>query len=84
MAMTPIAARRPLERAERYSAAEIADVTGVAFRQAGERLRIDLLRALDGVSRPVASTLLHVGAGAEYPILDYRWSAAGGWPRRRA
>jgi hypothetical protein len=68
--------RRTLGRAEKYSEAEIADVTGVAFRQTDEKLRIGLLRVLDGVDWPVASTLLHVGVSADYPILDFRalWS----------
>ena len=68
--------KRTIGKAKKYSEAEIADVTGVAFRQSDEKLRICLLRALDGVDWPVASTLLHVGVTADYPILDYRalWS----------
>lgn len=68
--------RRTLGQARKYSESEIADVTGVAFRQGDEKLRICLLRALDGVDWPVASTLLHVGLSADYPIMDFRalWS----------
>jgi hypothetical protein len=68
--------RRTIRHAEKYTDAEIADVTGVAFRQTDEKLRICLLRALDGVDWPVASTLLHVGLSADYPIIDFRalWS----------
>lgn len=67
---------RTIGLAEKYTDAEIADVTGVAFRQENEKLRICLLRALDGVSWPVASTLLHVGLDPSYPIIDFRalWS----------
>jgi hypothetical protein len=67
---------RTIRHAEKYSDAEIADVTGVAFRQTDEKLRVDLLRALDGVDWPVASTLLHVGVSSDYPIIDLRalWS----------
>jgi hypothetical protein len=74
--------RRTLGRVQKYSEAQIADVTGVAFRQTDEKLRVDLLRALDGVDWPVASTLLHVGAGADYPILDFRalWSLGSTMP----
>jgi hypothetical protein len=74
--------RRTLGRAEKYSEAEIADVTGVAFRQTDEKLRICLLRALDGVDWPVASTLLHVGVSVDYPILDFRalWSLGSTMP----
>ena len=73
---------RTLRHAEKYSEAEIADVTGVAFRQTDEKLRICLLRALDGVDWPVASTLLHVGLSPEYPILDFRalWSLSSTMP----
>ena len=68
--------RRTLGRAEKYTEEEIADVTGVAFRQRDEKLRVCLLRVLDGVDWPVASTLLHVGCDPSYPILDFRavWS----------
>ena len=74
--------RRTLGRAQKYSEAEIADVTGVAFRQTDEKLRIDLLRALDGVDWPVASTLMHVGLSPDYPILDFRalWSLGSTMP----
>jgi hypothetical protein len=73
---------RTAAKAARYSEAEIADVTGVAFRQRDEKLRVCLLRALDGVDWPVASVLLHVGLSPEYPILDYRalWSLGSGQP----
>ena len=73
---------RTLRHAEKYSDAEVADVTGVAFRQSDEKLRICLLRALDGVDWPVASTLLHVGLSADYPIIDFRalWSLGSAMP----
>ena len=37
---------------------------------------MELLRLLDGVDWPTASTILHFGDEFEYPILDYRalWS----------
>jgi hypothetical protein len=74
--------QRTLRHAEKYSEREIADVTGVAFRQTNEKLRICLLRALDGVDWPVASTLLHVGVSADYPIIDFRalWTLGSGMP----
>ncbi|HTE63197.1 MAG TPA: hypothetical protein VK631_22780 [Solirubrobacteraceae bacterium] len=73
---------RTLRHAQKYSEAEIADVTGVAFRQTDEKLRIGLLRALDGVDWPVASTLLHVGLSPDYPIIDFRalWSLGSTMP----
>jgi hypothetical protein len=74
--------RRTLGQAKKYSEAEIADVTAVAFRQTDEKLRICLLRALDGVDWPVASTLLHVGVSPDYPIIDFRalWSLGSTMP----
>jgi hypothetical protein len=73
---------RTIRHAQKYTDAEIADVTGVAFRQSDEKLRICLLRALDGVDWPVASTLLHVGASSDYPIIDFRalWSLNSAMP----
>lgn len=73
---------RTAKRPEKYTDAEVADVTGAAFRQSDEKLRLDLLCALDGVDVPVASVLLHVGCSAEYPIIDYRalWSLGSGQP----
>jgi hypothetical protein len=64
--------RRTLGRAQKYTEDQVADVTGVAFRQRDEKLRVCLLRVLDGVDWPVASTLLHVGCDPRYPILDFR------------
>ena len=65
-----------------YSEQQIADVTGMAFQQGDEKLRICLLRALDGVDWPVASAFFYVGLSADYPILDYRalWSLGSGEP----
>jgi hypothetical protein len=73
---------RTLGQARKYSEDEIADITAVAFRQTDEKLRICLLRALDGVDWPVASTLLHVGLSPEYPIIDFRalWSLGSTMP----
>ncbi len=73
---------RTLYLAEKYTEEQIADVTRVAFRQRDEKLRIGLLRVLDGVDWPVASTLLHVGVSAEYPIIDFRalWALGSGVP----
>lgn len=59
----------------------IKEVTKVAFSSnVSERLRIEILQLLNGVSYPVASTLLHFGLDSEkYPIIDFRalWSLYG-------
>jgi hypothetical protein len=73
---------RTVHLAEKYTDEQIADVTGVAFRQRDEKLRVCLLRALDGVNWPVASTLLYVGVSSDYPIIDFRalWSLGSAMP----
>jgi len=60
---------RTAARAAAYSEDEIADVTGVAFRQSDEKLRICLLRALDGRARstPTAASHRPPSSGASRP-----------------
>jgi len=62
----------------------IKTVTQTALRTAHERLRIEVLTLLRGVSWPTASVILHFGALAPYPILDYRalWSLGVETPGR--
>jgi hypothetical protein len=54
----------------------IKDVTQTALTTSSERLRIEVLMLLNGVSWPTASVLLHFGYDNLYPILDFRalWS----------
>lgn len=61
---------------ERNNEEFILAVTHTALATPDERLRIEVLTLLDGVSWPTASVLLHFGHNAPYPILDYRalWS----------
>lgn len=51
-------------------------VTAVALSTKNERLRIEVLTLLNGVSWPTASVILHFMAPDRYPILDFRalWS----------
>jgi hypothetical protein len=51
-------------------------ITRAALTNADERVRIETLTTLNGVSWPTASVLLHFGHADQYPILDYRalWS----------
>jgi hypothetical protein len=48
----------------------------MAFSTFNERLRIEILMLLSGVSWPMASVILHWGHPEPYPILDFRalWS----------
>ena len=54
----------------------VKDVTALALSTPSERLRIESLTLLAGVSWPTASVFLHWFHEAEYPILDFRalWS----------
>jgi hypothetical protein len=55
----------------------VAEATNIGFGVArSERIRIEILTLLAGVSYPVASTLLHFAFPERYPILDFRaiWS----------
>lgn len=54
----------------------IREVTRYSFSAKSERARIKLLMTLDGVSYPVASTILHFAFPNKYPIMDFRvlWS----------
>jgi hypothetical protein len=54
----------------------IKEVTHTALTTRSERLRIEVLTLLNGVSWPTASVLLHFGYDNLYPILDFRalWS----------
>ena len=54
----------------------IEAVTRTALSTHNERLRIEVLMLLKGVSWPTASVLLHFGYLDLYPILDFRalWS----------
>ena len=60
----------------RNSAHAIETLTRAAFATSDEALKISLLRLLDGVEWPTASTILHFCDARPYPILDYRaiWS----------
>ncbi len=54
----------------------IQSVTASALSTSDERLRIEVLTLLEGVSWPAASLLLHFGIPNLYPVLDSRslWS----------
>ena len=60
----------------RNGAHRIETLTRAAFATSDEALKINLLRLLDGVEWPTASTILHFCETRPYPILDYRalWS----------
>ncbi len=54
----------------------IKEITSVSLNTKNEKLKVEILLILTGVSWPTASVLLHFGTNYFYPILDYRaiWS----------
>src|SRR5262245_31562644 len=61
----------------RSNPADIVEaVTRAALESRHEHVKINVLRALRGVSWPTASVVLHFCDGQPYPILDFRalWS----------
>lgn len=62
----------------------IQDTTRIAFSTRNERLAIEILTLLDGVSWPTASVMLHFCRKGIYPILDFRalWSLRCDVPTR--
>ena len=54
----------------------VKKVSHIVFHTENERLRIESLTLLDGVSWPTASAIMHLYHADHYPILDFRalWS----------
>ena len=75
-------------RTQKLCATNSADfikiATETAFASKHERLRIEVLTLLDGVSWPTASVFLHFCHSDCYPILDYRalWSCGAEVPTK--
>jgi len=63
-------------RCRKNTPKEVEEATGIALSTGVERLRIGVLRCLQGVDWPTASVLLHIAHRDPYPILDVRalWS----------
>ena len=61
---------------ENNQASYVKEVTSIALAGSSERLRIETLTLLDGVSWQTASVILHFFHRSRYPIIDYRalWS----------
>lgn len=64
--------RRPKRFYEQNNAVEIKEVTLKAFAEKDERIKIELLTNLKGVSIPTASAILCVTNSNDYPIIDIR------------
>lgn len=66
------------------SADYVREITALALNARGERVRIEVLTLLDGVSWPTASVILHFCHSDPYPIIDFRalWSVKLDAPSR--
>jgi len=62
---------RPIRRFEGNSNRDIESVTAIIFKTTSEHIRLEALKALEGISFPVASSILHLVFG-NYPIMDMR------------
>ncbi|WP_421878795.1 hypothetical protein [Marinoscillum sp.] len=65
---TPRTKSRVASNAEDY----IKEITQIAFSTNSEKLRVEILNLLTGVSWPTASVLLHFYHTDRYPIIDFR------------
>ena len=67
---------RAVPKAKRNTESYVQEITKISLKTQNERLRIEVLTLLDGVSWPIASALLHFYINNTYPILDVRalWS----------
>jgi len=56
----------------------VHEITGLSLKARNERIRIEILTLLDGVSWPTASVILHFSHSDPYPIIDFRalWSVS--------
>ena len=69
---------------EKNSNEYVKEITTYALTSPVERVKIEVLTLLDGVSWPTASVILHWYDKAFYPILDFRalWSCSTDVPKR--
>lgn len=69
-------APRAAGHARRNERRQVEEITAAALRARSERVRIEALQVLHGVSYPTASVILHFFHRDVYPILDFRalWS----------
>jgi hypothetical protein len=67
---------RAAGHARKNTNTEVEEITALAFSARSERVRVEVLQILHGVSYPTASVILHFYHKDSYPILDIRalWS----------
>jgi hypothetical protein len=69
-------AARAAGHARKNTDNEVKEITRLAFAARSERVRVEVLQVLHGVSYPTASVVLHFYHRDTYPVLDFRalWS----------
>ena len=60
---------------------DVQEITNASLSAKSDRAKIGYLLALDGVSYPVASVILHFAFPDCYPILDFRALWSLGWEK---
>lgn len=70
---------RQKKRYESNRGEAVRELTALSFTATTEEARLGCLLALNGVSFPLASVILHFAFPDEYPILDFRALWSLGW-----
>ena len=65
---------------KRNTEEEVRAITAASFASSCERLRLGVLRSLEGVDWPMASVILHFAFPTRYPVLDVRALGTLGLP----
>ena len=76
--------KRPKQHYESNDDATIREITEFSLRTKSEAARIKVLLALNGVSYPLASVILHFAFPNKYPILDFRALWSLGWKQPKS
>ena len=68
--------KRSRKKCEKNDEGMVREATRIALSANHEPIKIAVLRSLDGIDWPTASTILHFCDARPYPILDFRalWS----------
>ena len=76
--------KRPKKKYESNNETLIKEITKFSFNTLNEEARIKSIMILNGVSYPVASTILHFAFPNKYPIMDFRALWSLGWDQPKS
>ncbi len=76
--------RRPKKHYRNNDQGAVEELTAFSFSAKTELARVGSLLALNGVSFPVASAMLHFAFPDRYPILDFRVLWSLGWKQPKS